>query len=226
MNTLDKSRDIIKYDFSSEQFIQEEHPKLQIYLHHTAGNSNGMEVYRFWESNPERISTCVTICGKPKANDNFLDGKIIQGFSSKKWAYHLGLRESTFQKFNIPYKSLDKISIGIEICNWGQLTRKDGKFYTHANTVVSEENVCELTQPHRGFRYYHAITDAQIVSVEKLLRYWGETYGIPLTYKEDIWDVCPRALMGESGIFTHNSVRYDKVDVSPQPKLIEMLKSL
>ena len=62
--------------------------------------------------------------------------------------------------------------------------------------------------------------------MEKLLRYWGGLYGIPLTYNADIWDVCPRALKGESGVFTHNSVRYDKVDVSPQPKLIEMLRSL
>lgn len=226
MNTLDKAKDITPFDFSKEQYIQEEHPKIQIYLHHTAGNSNGFDVYRFWESNPERIATCVTVCGKPKSTDSFEDGRIVQGYSSKKWAYHLGLKESTFQKFNLPYKSLDKISIGIEICNWGQLTRKDGKFYTHANTVVSEENVVELSQPHRGFKYFHAITNNQIVSTEKLLRYWGQTYDIPLKYNEDIWDVNTRALKGESGVFTHNSVRFDKVDVSPQPKLIEMLKSL
>ena len=49
---------------------------------------------------------------------------------------------------------------------------------------------------------------------------------IPLKYNPDIWDVTTRALKGESGVYTHNSVRYDKVDVSPQPKLIEMLQSL
>jgi hypothetical protein len=226
MNILNISEDLEKYDFAKSQFIQEEAPKTQIYLHHTAGNSNGFDTFRFWETNQERIATCVTVCGRPKNNDGFRDGQIVQGYSSKFWAYHLGLRESTFQKFDLPYKSLDKTSIGIEICNWGQLTRKEGKFYTHANTVVREEEVTELPVAHRGYKYYHSITDAQIVSVEKLLRHWGKTYGISLEYKEDIWDVCPRALNGESGIFTHNSVRYDKTDISPQPKLIEMLKSL
>lgn len=226
MNTLNKERDIAKYDFPLSQFMQEENPKVQIFLHHTAGNSNGFDTFKYWESNQERIATCVTICGKPGKNATFNDGQIVQGYSSKYWAYHLGLKESTFQKFGIPYKSLDKISIGIEVCNWGQLTRKDGKFYTYVNTVVPEEDVIELAEPHRGFKYYHAYTDAQIVSVEKLLRYWGQFYNIPLSYNSDIWDVCSRALKGESGVFTHNSVRYDKVDVSPQPKLIEMLKTL
>ena len=36
----------------------------------------------------------------------------------------------------------------------------------------------------------------------------------------------PRALKGESGVYTHNSVRFDKIDITPQPKMIAMLKSL
>jgi len=31
---------------------------------------------------------------------------------------NLGLKEATFHKFNLPYKSLDKISVAVEICNW------------------------------------------------------------------------------------------------------------
>ena len=226
MNTLNITEDITKYNFSATQFIAEEHNKIQIYLHHTAGNPDPFGVYRYWESNKERIGTCVTVGGKPKIVDTFKDGQIVQGFSSKYWAYHLGLKESTFHNFNLPYKSLDRTSIAVEICNWGQLTLKEGKFKTYVNTVVDEKNVIELSTPHRGFKYFHNYTDAQIISVEKLLRYWGSKYNIPLEYKEDIWDVCPRALSGSSGVFTHNSVRYDKVDIYPHPKLIEMLKSL
>jgi len=55
---------------------------------------------------------------------------------------------------------------------------------------------------------------------------WKDRYQIPLTYHQDIWDVTPRALKGEAGVFTHNSVRFDKVDVYPHPKLVTMLKSL
>jgi len=217
---------LIQYNFVTNQYISESTNKVQIYLHHTAGNSNPFNVFKDWESNPERIATCVTVGGNPGKSKEFKDGDVVQGFSSKFWAYHLGLKESTFQKFGVPYKSLDKISIGIEICNWGQLTLKNGKYYNYVNRVVPNEEVIELEKPHRGFKFYHAYTDAQIEATKDLLLLWKERYKIPLTYNPDIWDVTPRALKGESGVFTHNSVRLDKVDVSPQPKLIKMLKSL
>lgn len=226
MNILDKEKDIVSYEFPVGQYIEDEHPKSQIYLHHTAGNSNPSAVFKYWESTPERIATCVTIGGKPKKGDTFIDGQIVQGYSSKYFGYHLGLKESAFHNFKIPYKSLDKISIGVEICNWGQLTLKDSKFRTYVNTIIDESEVCELATPHRKFKYYHNYTDAQIISLEKLLRYWGSKYNIPLTYNDDIFDICPRALRGDAGIYTHNSVRYGKVDIYPHPKLIEMLKAL
>ena len=212
---------IKQVSFPSSQYIQEEHSKLQIYLHHTAGNPSGEQVFTHWASNPERIATCVSISGKGPT-----DGQIVQGFSSKYWAFHLGLKESTFQKHGVPYKSLDKISIGIEICNWGQLKKVGSKYFNYVNRTVPEDEVIQLDAPYKGFEYFHNYTDAQIESVKELLLLWKDKYGIPLTYHEDIWDVTVRALKGESGVFTHNSVRTDKVDVYPHPKLIAMLKSL
>ena len=212
--------------FSESQYIKDIHPKKQIYLHHTAGNSSGVATFKGWESNPDRIATCVCISGKPTSTKTWEDGEIVQGFESKYWAYHLGLEKATFKKFNIPYQSLDKISIGIEVCNFGFVNYKDGKFLTYVNSVIPKEDVIELDKPFRGHKFFHAYTDEQIESVKQLLILWNKAYKIPLTYNEDIWDVCPRALKGEAGVFTHNSVRYDKVDIVPQPKLITMLKSL
>jgi hypothetical protein len=52
-------------------------------------------------------------------------------------------------------------------------------------------------------------------------------FEIPLDYSYDeFFSVSKKALSGEKGIFTHNSYRADKTDVSPQPKLIEMAKTL
>jgi N-acetyl-anhydromuramyl-L-alanine amidase AmpD len=212
---------LIQVNFPASQYVAEEHPKKQIYLHHTAGNSSGINVFKFWETTQERIATCVAISGPGSE-----DGQIVQGFSSKFWAFHLGLKESTFQKYGVAYKSLDKISIGIEICNWGQLTKKDGKFYNYVNKIVPEEQVIELDKEFKGYKYFHNYSDAQIESVRELLVLWKGRYNIPLTYNEDIWGISVRALKGESGVFTHNSVRTDKIDVYPHPKLIEMLKSL
>jgi len=209
--------------FPISQYFQEEHPKKQIYLHHTAGNASGEAVFLGWSSNSERIATCVSISGIGK---NCVDGQIVQGFSSKYWAYHLGLKQDVFTKAGVKYQSIDKISIGIEICNWGQLTLKDGKFYNYVNREVPASEVCTLEKPYKGFKYYHNYTDAQIASVKELLLLWKETYKIPLSYNEDIWDISKRALSGEPGVYTHNSVRKDKVDIYPHPKMIEMLKSL
>jgi N-acetyl-anhydromuramyl-L-alanine amidase AmpD len=214
---------IQQFNFDDNQYHKETTVKNQVYLHHTAGNSSALNVYQDWARSKERIGTCVAISGKGKFS---IDGQIIQGFSSNFWAYHLGVKSSVFKSLKIPYKNLDKFSIGIEICNWGQLTKKGDKFYNYVKREVPANEVCELSVPFKGYKYFHDYTDAQIASVKELLLLWNKTRGIPLDYKEDIWNITPRAFKGESGIFTHNSVRKDKVDVYPNPKLIEMLKSL
>lgn len=219
---------ITQYNFPYSQYIREEHKKTQIFLHHTAGNSDPFGVYRYWSNGPERIATCVVIGGKPPKNGRWIDGEIAQGYSSRYWAFHLGLRESTFQKYNLPYKSLDRISIGVEICNWGQLTYDPAtkKYYNYVNGVVPENEVCKLDIPFKGYKYFHAYTDAQIETVKELLLLWKDRYGIPIEYNPDIFDITIRALRGEPGVYTHNSVRTSKLDISPQPKMIAMLQSL
>jgi hypothetical protein len=212
--------------FPASQYIAEEHPKTQIYLHHTAGNPDPFGVFRWWSNTPERVATCISIGGKPKPGQNWIDGEVVQGFSSKYWGYHLGLKQSVFSYNGLPYKSLDKISIGIEICNWGQLSFKDGKYYNYVGGVVAAEDVCTLATPFKGYKHFHNYTDAQIAAVKEMLLSWRDKYNIPLTYNEDIWDITKRALKGEPGVYTHNSVRKDKTDVYPHPKLIAMLKSL
>jgi len=214
---------IVQIDFPSNQYIREEHPKRQIYLHHTAGNSSGTNVFKWWASNPERVATCVSIAGPGSADG---DGKIVQGFSSKYWAYHLGVKRNVFDAFGVPFTNLDKNSIGIEICNWGQLSYTGGKFYNYVGGEVPADQVIKLDVPYKRHIYFHNYSDAQIQSVKDLLLLWKDRYGIPIKYNEDIWTVTQRALRGEAGVFTHNSVRADKVDIYPHPKMIAMLKSL
>jgi N-acetyl-anhydromuramyl-L-alanine amidase AmpD len=209
------------------EYVNKDVNKLQIVLHHTAGNSSAPNVIKSWASDTRgRIATCVVISGKGVSKDTF-DGEICQAFSSKKWAHHLGIKSDVFRANGVPFKALDPISIGIEICNWGSLEKRGDKFYNYVNREVSSDQVCILDAPYKGSKYYHAYTDAQIESVRQLLVYWSNLYKIPLTYKEkDMWEVSKNALSAVPGVYTHNSYRRDKSDVSPQPKLIEMLKSL
>lgn len=210
---------IKQVNFPSTQYSSGPVKKNQIYLHHTAGNPSAEGVFNWWASNPERVATCVAISG-PGSND----GEIVQGFHSSGWAYHLGVRPGIFRKFGLYAKNLDKTSIGIEICNWGQLSERNGKFYNYVGGEVTD--YIKLDKPFKGWQYFHNYSDAQIESVRQLLWKFRADYGIPLTYNDDIWDVTPRALRGETGVFTHNSVRPDKVDIYPHPKMIQMLKSL
>lgn len=208
---------IRQISFPQSQYYTQKQNKKQIYLHHTAGGPKGEDVYRWWAKDPGRVATCVVISR---------NGEIIQGFKSDRWAYHLGVKTQHFKNMGLPYINLDKTSIGVEICNWGQLRYKEGKFINYVNREVPESEIIELNLVHRGYRYYQSYTEEQINSVKELLLYWGNFYKIPLNYNEDIWDLTERAYKGEPGVFTHNSVRPDKVDAYPHPSLISMLKSL
>jgi len=212
-----KNLNIVQTPFKQDQYIREETSKKQIYLHHTAGNGNAFQVFKDWERSPIQIGTFVAIAG---------NGQIVQGFSSKYWAYHLGIKSEIFSRYNLPYIPLDKLSIGIEICNWGYLTERNGRFYNYVDKEVPLNEVTVLDIPYKGYIAWHKYTDAQIESVRKLLLYLGDVYKINLEYNPDIWDVNKRALKGENGLFTHNSVRKDKTDVYPCPRLIKMLSEL
>jgi len=225
MTKLDLKK-IKQLPLKTSEYVNESTEKKQIVLHHTAGNSSAVSTIQNWNTDKRgRIATCITISGKGNSKNTY-DGEICQAFSSRKWAYHLGVKSDVFRSRGLPYKNLDSLSIGIELCNWGPLEKRGEKFYNYVDREVPADQVCELETPYKGYKYYHAYTDAQIESVRQLLVYWKEVYGIDITYKEDIWQVTDRALKGESGVFTHNSYRKDKTDVSPQPKLIKMLKSL
>jgi len=217
--------DIEHVEFSYNEYIKEKAEKKQIFLHHTASGPSGVSVFRNWNMDSRgRIATCVCISNTGAKEG---DGRIVQGFSSKYWAYHLGVKRDVFEAYDVPYISLDKYSIGIELCAWGHLEEKGGKFYNYVNREVPKEEVCELEEPYKGHRFYHRYSDEQIRSVENLLRYWNEVYNIPIEYDPwQLWDVSKRALRGEPGLYTHNSVRKDKNDIFPQPEMIQMLKSL
>lgn len=208
------------------QYFKEETPKKQIVLHHTAGNASGINTISAWDTDDRgRIATCVTISG-PGAKGT-TDGEICQAFGSKFWAYHLGIKPEVFKAYKVSYQKLDKISIGIEICNWGQLTLKNGKYFNYVDREVPADQVTTLETPYKGYKYFHKYSDAQIQSVKDLLVYWKGIYGIDLTFNYDqMFTVNTKALKGEAGLYSHNSYRKDKIDIYPCPRMIEMLKTL
>lgn len=207
--TLDLSK-IIQVNLPESQYFKEETAKKQICLHHTVSGPDGRRVFEGWASTPERIATALVVSA---------DGTIFQGFNSKYWAHHLGLKASN-------NTALNKLSIGIEVCNWGALTFTNGKYMSAFNREVPAAEVIDYGKDWRGARYFHRYTAAQLESTRQLVVFLCNRYSIPLDYNEDIFDINQRALKGEPGIFTHVSYRTDKSDMQPQPELKAMLAGL
>lgn len=216
--------------FSPQQFLDEAVDKYQIYIHHTASSPDPYGVLKWWESTPERVATAFVIGGAPGSSTKWKDGDIIQAFGSNKWAWHLGLTQKHLTAGGPKAKTntyLNKFSIGIEICSWGQVTKTDKGFVNYAGGRVADWEVCELAKPYKGYKYYQKYTEAQLQNTFDLLKFLGDKWNIPVKYKGDrIFDICPEALQGEPGVWTHTSVRPDKFDCFPQPELITMLSAL
>ena len=213
--------EIISVDFPDNQYIKEQTDKKQIVIHHTVSGQGVNGDIAWWRQTADRVGTAIIIGW---------DGKIYQCFSSKYWAYHLGLKTANNKKLN-------QETIGIEIDAWGGLIRTNRKWYPAkwdenleqfvADTRVAPiQNVQVYEQGFKGFYGFEKYTDAQIEAVRQLLVFWSEKYGIPLDYNEDMWNISTKALSGQTGVWTHVSFRKDKSDCHPQPELIEMLKSL
>lgn len=205
--------------------------KIYLFLHHTAGWNNPYSVIRSWNNDDRgRIATQFVIGGiSIKDNDAKHDGEVVECFPDSGYAYHLGANGSS---------KLHPQSVGIEICNFGQLTLKDGKFYNYVNVEVPKKYVCDLGYKFRGYQYWHAYTDQQIestrllileiarrhpkINITKGLKDWLAT-----KTPAEAFDYNSDAYLGKvEGLLTHTNTRKDKFDLSPQPKMIEMIKAL
>jgi hypothetical protein len=173
----------------SGEWINTPVEKDTIFLHHTAGNHRPDLTVSGWNKDRtgdggkkrKRIATAFLIGGKSTRDGNTeWDGVIVRCFPEKEWAYHLGVKGTGGK--------LDKKSIGIEICNYGYLSKSsDGRFLTYVNSEVPKDQVAELEKPFRDRKYYHKYTDAQLESTGKLLRSLSGEYGIDLKLGLQQW---------------------------------------
>lgn len=202
---------IIDNFLNKGEYITEVFPKKQIYLHHTVSSSDSVEGdISWWNENKDRVATAYIIRG---------DGVIYRVFDDKFWAHHLGLKLENNTVLN-------RGSIGIELDNAGQLRYDKGQYISSFGRVIPSDKVQYYQKPFRGFNYFEKYSNAQIAALKELLLDLNKRYNIPLKYNEDMWDISQNALKGNTGVYTHVSVRKDKSDCHPQPELIEMLKTL
>jgi len=192
-------------DYPDNGYIKKKSKKRQIVLHHTVSGEGHRGDIATWQKYQSRIAVHIIIAR---------DGSAYQLYNSRYWGYHLGAGDG----------SLDKHSIAIELDNWGPLTKNGQTVY--GNYVDTEK--MHYPNKFRGYEYYEYYSDLQIKTAGELILYWHKTYGIPLVYHDDMWNISGKALNGTPGIWTHCSFRSanEKQDCHPQPSLKEMLIAL
>jgi N-acetyl-anhydromuramyl-L-alanine amidase AmpD len=210
--------EIIKKHLTNGQYMTQEYVKDSIFLHHTAGlNAEG--AWQWWNQTPERVGT-------PYIIDR--DGKIIECFDPKMWAYHLGVNnDDNYHEMH---------SINVELVSGGQLYPENGqfKFYplypnTQFFTIIPKDEVIELGEPWRGFKFYHKYTDLQIEALRELLIYLhGEFPTIKFQSDlTDFYELNPVVIAKhQAGLWSHSTVRADKTDIIPYVPLLDMLNEV
>ena len=199
--------------------------KEYVFLHHTAGWHNPFNCIDQWGRDSRGAVATEFVLGGPsvKGNNEDHDGVMVQAFPEGGYGWHLGKNGS---------QHMHTHSVGIEVCNFGWI--KDGK--TYAGTRVHESQLVELDKPFRGFKTWHKYSDDQIEALRKWILWIGERDGIdirkglPTLVKEkgaDAFEFNQEVLEGKhKGLWTHTNVRKTKVDMFPQPELMDMLVSL
>lgn len=199
--------EIKKLPLASNQYYQGVYTKKYIFLHHTAGGSAASSVAH-WASNPDHIAT-------PYIIDR--DGTIYETYNPKFWSYHLGVKGNS---------AIEKASIGIEICCYGALTEKNGQWITYTGKAILKDKTVKLAEPFRNFQTWEAYTPEQIESLKQLIPYLMDKFKIKKQDNVDkFWEYQDPSKLSP-GIWSHTTVRKDKLDIFPQPSIIEVVKSL
>ncbi|MBC8397963.1 MAG: peptidoglycan-binding protein [Flavobacteriales bacterium] len=195
-----------------------------VFLHHTAGWHNPFNTVDNWSRDTRgKIATEFVLGGQSiKGNDDKYDGVLVQCTPEGGWGWHLGTGGSHMHQH----------SVGIEVNNFGWI--KDGK--TYVGTRAAESQIVTLDKPFRGYKTWQRYSNKQIEVLRDWILWIGERDGIdiceglPTLIKSigaDAFEYIPDVKAGKlKGVWTHTNVRKDKVDMFPQPELMDMLVSL
>lgn len=218
--------------------------KRWLFLHHTAGWNNPYGVIRDWAADQRGpVATEFVMGGQNiRATDHSYDGEVLQALPEGCFGWHLG----------IGVNEMHRNSVGIEMCCFGQLTPDGyykfingkrtwvpgnlGSYYTYVGIEADASQVVELPAPFRGYSYFHRYSDKQISRLKELILHIAARdnidvrKGLPeLIHAKGAaaFDVCDiKMAEATEGLWSHTNVRKDKVDVFPQPELIQMLLEL
>ena len=213
---------IEQYFLPKGEYLEGPTNKEYLFLHHTAGWHNPYKTIDHWGRDTRgRVATEFVLGGQSvKGNDNQYDGVLVQCMPAGAYGWHLGKCGS---------RHMHTHSVGIEVNNFGYV--KDGK--TYAGTTVAESQLVELPEKFRGYKTWHRYSDKQIEVLRNWILYIAERDNIDVRagLVEEVkkhgakgFEFNEDAYYGKvKGMWTHTNTRKDKVDMFPQPELLDML---
>jgi hypothetical protein len=198
--------------------------KKWLFLHHTAGWENPYNTVNNWARDTRgAVATEFVLGGQKITNgDSKHDGEVVQAFPAGGYAWHLGVGNTV----------LHRNSVGIEVCNFGQIV--DGK--TYVGTVAHQSQIVTLKKSFRGFTSWHRYSNKQIESLRDLILFIANRdsidvrEGLPNLIRKmgvdafDVFDI--KNCENTPGLWNHTNVMRGKVDMFPQQELVDMLLSL
>lgn len=219
---------IFKHYLPKDEYITENLPVFNdtLVLHHTAGWDNPYTTIADWASDQRgEIATEFVIGGQSIKDRDTYDGVVLQAFPEGCRAWHVA---STCDSY------INKHSVGIECCNFGQLSMTGN---TYTGTSVNESQIVTLTEPFKGAVKFHKYSDKQLSSLKKLIYYIATRDNIDIRkglvewiHKEGpfkAFDYHQKACEGKiKGLLVHANIVKTKLDMFPQPELVDMLLSL
>ena len=217
---------IIKQHFLPKgEYLEGPTNKEYLFLHHTAGWHNPYNTIDAWARDTRGKVATEFVLGGPsvKGNDDKYDGELVQCMPNGAYGWHLGKCGS---------QHMHTHSVGIEVCNFGYV--KDGK--TYAGTSVADSQIVTLPESFRGHKTWHRYSDKQIEVLRNWILHIAERDNIDVRaglvdeikrYGVKGFEFNENAYYGRvKGMWTHTNTRKDKVDMFPQPELLDMLLSL
>lgn len=206
---------VLLYKSPNVYHFKEVNAKKRILLHFTAGNLNGdLITLTPSEDQSNRFVSVPFVVAR--------DGTIFQLFSSKHWAYNLGMKAADGNVDHI----FEKESIAIEISNYGPLVLdgevlktpkdKNGRQDTYCTTLQAEAYQ-KLNVPFRNFSYFATYTEVQMASVIRLVRWLAHKYEIPTELiSPDLRLLVDSRAQNHKGITSHINYRSSgKWDIGP-----------
>lgn len=233
--------EVIEYFMPKDEYYAGPTKKEWIFLHHTAGWHNPFNTVKSWDADKRgRIATEFVLGGPSiKGNDNQYDGVLVQAFPEGGYAWHNSTGSGP----------IHTNSVGIEVCNFGYVTKggykKSGtwvalnsdEYYNYVGSAVVNSQVVTLAKPFRGHSTWHRYSDKQIQVLKDWILWIADRDGIDPRrgLVEQIHKIgghaafdliCPDLAKKTKGMWCHTNITNQKVDLFPQQEVIDMLMSL